>query len=96
MASPNFTHVYAALLAVVNTKLPEIVSVVIKRVVSQFQKAFKRNNKLVCMATTKMLAHLINQQVVNDFVGIQLVYLLLERPTEDSVEIASEFIKEAG
>lgn len=24
MASPNFTHVYAALVAVINTKLPEI------------------------------------------------------------------------
>ncbi len=96
MASPNFTHVYAALLAVVNTKLPEIVSVVIRRVVSQFQKAFKRNNKLVCMATTRMLAHLINQQVLNDFVGIQLLYVLLERPTEDSVEIACEFMKQAG
>ena len=36
MASPNFTHVYAALLAVVNTKLPEIVNLVIRRVILQF------------------------------------------------------------
>lgn len=61
MASPNFTHVYAALIAVLNTRLPDIVSLLIKRVCLQFQKAFKRNNKIVCMATTKMLAHLINQ-----------------------------------
>ena len=46
MASPNFTHVYAALIAVINTKLPEICSLIIRRVILQFQKAFKRNNKV--------------------------------------------------
>jgi pre-mRNA-splicing factor CWC22 len=33
MAAPNFTHVYAALVAVINTKLPEIVNLIINRVV---------------------------------------------------------------
>ena len=33
MASPNFTMVYAALISVINTKLPEIVNLIIKRVV---------------------------------------------------------------
>lgn len=60
MASPNFTHVYTALISVINTKLPEIVQLLINRVVLQFQRAFKRNIKIVCMATTKMIAHLIN------------------------------------
>ena len=33
MASPTFTHVYAALLAAVNTKLPDVVRLVINRVI---------------------------------------------------------------
>lgn len=33
MASPNFTHVYCGLLSVINTKLPEIVNLVIRRVI---------------------------------------------------------------
>ena len=66
MASPSFTHVYAALIAVLNTKLPEVVELIIHRVLMQFHKAYKRNNKIVCMATTKMIAHLVNQQVVNE------------------------------
>ena len=41
MASPNFTYVYAALIAVLNTRLPEIVALLIKRVAFQFQKAYK-------------------------------------------------------
>lgn len=40
MASPNFSHVYAALISVINTKLPEIGNLIIKRVMIQFKRAF--------------------------------------------------------
>lgn len=96
MSSPTFTHVYTALIAVINTKLPEIVKLIIHRVLIQFQMAFKRNNKIVCMAVTKMIAHLINQQVVHELLALELLALLLETPTEDSVEIASDFMIECG
>jgi len=96
MASPNFTHVYAALIAVINTKLPDIADLIIRRVILQFQKAYSRNNKIVCMATTRMLAHLINQKVLSDFAGLQMLALMLENPTEDSVEIACDFMVEVG
>ena len=96
MASPGFTHVYAALIAVINTKLPDIVRLIINRVVIQFQRSFKRNNKIVCMATTKMMAHLVNQQVIHELLALELLTLLLENPTEDSVEIAADFMIECG
>lgn len=64
-ASPNFTPVYAALVAVVNTKMPEIGELLIKRLIIQFRKAFTRNAKPICLATTTFLAHLVNQQVIN-------------------------------
>ena len=32
LASPGFTHIYAALVAVVNTKLPEVGELLLKRV----------------------------------------------------------------
>lgn len=96
MASPNFTHVYAALIAVINTKLPEIVHLIIRRVLLQFQRSYHRNNKLVCMATTKMIAHLINQRVLSEYVGLQMVMVMLETPTTDSVEIACDFMTEVG
>ena len=60
MASPTFTHVYAGLLAAVNTKLPDVVRLVINRVIDQFKKAYRRNNKLLCKASVQMLAHLVN------------------------------------
>lgn len=48
------------------------------------------------MATTKMVAHLINQKVVNDYAGLELLLLLLESPTEDSVDLACDFMTECG
>ena len=96
MASPNFTHVYAALIAVINTKLPAIVKLLIERVLIQFQRAFKRNNKIVCMATTRMLAHLVNQHVVHELLALEMLTLFLTNPTEDSVEIAADFMIECG
>ena len=96
MASPTFTHVYAALLAAVNTKLPEIAKLVINRVISQFRKAFKRNNKLMCKSSIFMIAHLVNQQVINELLALQILVLFLENPTGDSVELAVDFMIECG
>ena len=96
MASPNFTHVYAALIAVLNTKLPAVVKLLVERVLVTFQRAFKRNNKIVCMAATKMIAHLVNQQVVHELLALEMLTLFLSSPTEDSVEIAADFMKECG
>lgn len=36
MASPNFSHVYSALIAVINTKLPDLVRLIINRYIVQF------------------------------------------------------------
>ncbi len=48
------------------------------------------------MATTKMIAHLVNQQVVHELIALELLTLLLETPTEDSVEIDADFMIECG
>lgn len=33
MAAPSFSHIYCALIAVINTKLPEIINLLIRRVI---------------------------------------------------------------
>ena len=45
-ASPTFTHVYAALVAIVNTKFPQVGELIIKRVIVNFKKGFRRNDKV--------------------------------------------------
>ena len=96
MASPTFTQVYAALLAAVNTKLPDVVRLVIHRVVSSFKKAYRRNSKLQCKAACQMIAHLVNQQVVHELLALQVLALFLEHASEDSIEMAADFMVQCG
>jgi len=42
------------------------------------------------------MAHLVNQQVANETLALEILYLYLENPTDDSVEMACEFLTECG
>lgn len=95
-ASLPFTPIYAAMAAIVNTKLPQVGELLIKRLIMQFRKGFRRNDKAVCISSTTFLAHLINQQVQHEDLAGQILVLLLHKPTDDSVEIAVGFCREVG
>uniref|UniRef100_A0A3Q7FSF4 MI domain-containing protein n=1 Tax=Solanum lycopersicum TaxID=4081 RepID=A0A3Q7FSF4_SOLLC len=94
--SPIFTDVFAALVAVINTKFPQIGELLCKRMILQLQRAYKNNNKPQMLATVKFIAHLVNQQVVDELIALELVTLLLDKPTDDSVDVAVDFVKECG
>ncbi|KAK1930301.1 Pre-mRNA-splicing factor CWC22 [Phytophthora citrophthora] len=96
LASPGFTHIYAALVAVINTKMPENGELLVKRVVYRFRRAFKRGDKVVAIALVRFIAHLVNQQVVHELLALEVLTLLLANPTDDSVEVAVNFTKECG
>ncbi|CAH8823443.1 unnamed protein product [Trichobilharzia szidati] len=95
-ASPTFTHVFSALVAVVNSKFPKIGELVLKRLINEFRKAFRRNQKDRCLSTARFLAHLVNQKVVHELIILELLTLLLEQTTDDSVEVAVSVLKECG
>jgi len=96
LSSPEFTNVYTALVAIVNSKMPEIGELLLSRVIMQFRRAYRRNDKILCLSATKFIAHLVNQQVGHEILSLQLITLLLEKPTNDSVEVAISFVKECG
>ena len=124
-ASPTFTHVYAGLVAIMNTKFPQTGELIAKRLLVRFRKGFRRNDKVridrwidslinererervvhsfpppplqdMCNAAVKFVAHLVNQQVLHELVALELLTLLLEDPTDDSVEVAIGFLKVGG
>lgn len=96
MAHHAYTHVYAALVSIINTKMPELGELLLTRVVLQFRRAYRRNDKPVCKAMVTFMAHLVNQQVAHEILALQLLTVLLEKPTDDSVELSIEFIKQVG
>ncbi|OQR92959.1 nucampholin [Thraustotheca clavata] len=96
LASPGFTHIYAALVAVINTKMPENGELLLKRVIHRFRRALKRGDKVVAIALVRFIAHLVNQQVVQELLALEVLTFLLTSPTDDSVEVAVNFTKECG
>ena len=94
--SPTFTNVYASLMAVVNMKFPQIGELLLKRLISQFKTSYKQNKKEQCLSTCKFIAHLINQNVAHEILALQVLTLLLENPTNHSVEVGMGLLKEVG
>ncbi|CAH1133398.1 unnamed protein product [Ceutorhynchus assimilis] len=95
-ASPTFTNVYAALVAVINSKFPNIGELLLKRLVLQFKRGFKQNNKTICISASTFIAHLVNQSVAHEILALEILTLLIETPTDDSVEVSIAFLKECG
>ena len=95
-ASPTFTNVYAALVAIINSKFPNIGELILTRLILQFRRGYRRNDKQICLSSTQFIAHLINQQVAHELLALDILTLLLENATNDSVEVAIGFLKESG
>ena len=95
-ASLPFTPIYGAMVAIVNTKLPQVGDLLVRRLIIQFRKSFRRNDKAVCLSSTMFLSHLVNTQVVHEALIAQILLLLLNKPSDDSVEIAVGIMKEVG
>ncbi|KAG8242293.1 pre-mRNA-splicing factor cwc22 [Homalodisca vitripennis] len=95
-ASPTFTNVYAAFIAALNAKFPKLGELLLKRLVVQFRRGFKRNDKTICITAATFIAHLVNQEVAHEILALEILTLLIETPTDDSVEVAIAFLKECG
>lgn len=95
-SSLPFTPIFAAMAAIVNTKLPQVGELLVKRLVSQFKKAYRRNDKTVLKSATTFIAQLCNQQVIHELMAAHMLQLLLSKPTDDSVEIAVDLMREIG
>ena len=50
----------------------------------------------MCISSLKMIAHLTNQQVIHEIIALQILALFLENPTEDSIDMATDFLLECG
>ena len=97
VSSPRYCSVYAALVAVINTKLPEVGELVVKRSILAFRRHYRRKEKASCLAMALFLGHLFHQGVVHELLILQLLSLLLDGdPTDDSVEVAIQLMTLVG
>ncbi|CAA7014853.1 unnamed protein product [Microthlaspi erraticum] len=96
MASPVFSDVIAALIAVVNSRFPSVGDLLLRRLVLQIRRAYERNDKPLFLAVVRFLAHLVNQRVAGETIALELLHMLLGEPTEDALEVAVAFVTECG
>jgi pre-mRNA-splicing factor CWC22 len=97
MTSPTFAPVYASLVAVINTKLPEIGELILIRSILTFRRSYARQDRGVTMSITNFLGCLFNQGLCHELLCLQLLTILLEGdPTDDSVDVAIQFTKVVG
>ncbi|KAK1939739.1 MIF4G/MA3 domains containing protein [Babesia divergens] len=96
MASPGFTDIYVSFLSVLNSKLPEIGNLVLRRIILQFRRAFRKNDRILCQTVAKSLAHLVNYRIAHEVLALQFLAILLENPTDDSVSVAVGFLEDVG
>ena len=68
----------------------------LKRLIINFKRGYKRNDKTRCVSSTRFIGHLVNQQVAHEVLALEILTLLLEAPTDDSVEVGISFLKECG
>uniref|UniRef100_A0A915DQF7 MI domain-containing protein n=1 Tax=Ditylenchus dipsaci TaxID=166011 RepID=A0A915DQF7_9BILA len=94
--SPSFSNVFAAVVAIINTKFPNVGELVLRRLVIQFKQSFRRNDKITCINVSKFIAHLANQRVAHEVIVLEMLVLLMQTPTDDSIEITAIILKESG
>jgi len=59
-------------------QFPSIGELLLNRLVIQFRRGFKRNDKTICISAATFIAHLVNQRVVSWFCWFSLWHELLE------------------
>jgi len=94
--SPSFSHVFSALVAIINSKFPNIGELILRRLVIQFKRSFRRNDKPTCVTVSKFIAHLVNQRVAHEILVLEMLVLLMQNPTDDSIEVTVTLLKECG
>ena len=68
----------------------------LKRLVLRFKQGFRRNNKNHCITSATFIAHLVNQGVAHEILILEILTLLTQNSTDDSVEVAIAALKEVG
>ncbi|EKE41835.1 hypothetical protein ENUP19_0009G0011 [Entamoeba nuttalli] len=85
-AEPNFSNIYATLIAVINTKIPAIGELTIHRIIHQFNLTIKREEEDSSLRKLQFIAQLTNQQVCSVTLPLQILIQLMKNPTDENIE----------
>ncbi|KAF1745217.1 hypothetical protein MXB_1005 [Myxobolus squamalis] len=98
--SPIFTHVYSALVSVINTKLPRIGELILRRLIVNFRRAYERNDKVLndvyfqttCVTVFERLRNILHDSMVDTRVEymIEVVFAVRKDKYKDYEIVVKE------
>lgn len=94
LASPALSPVFACLIAVIGSRLPQVAELLVARLIGQLKAAYENQDRVLCFATARFIAHLFNQQVVTDLLLLEFLLTCTSSPSDGSVELAVVTLKE--
>ena len=95
-ANPEMTPVFAALVACVNAKMPEVGELVVRRLVLQYKRIYRRKDHSGLATVAEFLAELCVQRVQHELLLLKILASLLctpTTPTADDIDIATAVFK---
>lgn len=96
LASSQFSDVYAALVSVINTRVPEVTELLVCRLIIQLKDGYATRERLPCAASIHFLAQLFNQQLIDELPLLEFVSACLLDPSDGSAELAVIVVRECG
>ncbi|KAJ1614926.1 NIC+MI domains containing protein [Cryptosporidium canis] len=96
LCSQTYTDIICCLSAIINCSIPDFGSLLLRRLVNQFRRSYSNGDKFVCKSTLIFMAQLVNHKVVHELTALQVCLFLIEKFTDDSIEVCISFIRECG
>lgn len=94
--SPRSSGVYAALVATINSRFPEVGHLLVKRAALQFKAAHDSNHRRRMQTASAFLAQLVNRRVAYEYLAVTVLMHLFVDPTSENIEIAVRFCSQCG
>jgi len=96
LASIHFSSIYAALVSVVNTRIPEVGELLVHRLIAQLRKGYADREKVLCSASLRLLSHLFIHQIIDELPLLEFLSTCLVDPSDGSIELVVLVIQECG
>ncbi|KAI5960112.1 CWC22 [Candida pseudojiufengensis] len=96
LQKPKETYLYSALISKINSHIPKIGKLIINRLVLQFKSGYITNNYKLCLSSVTFIGYLTLNEVVSHVLVLQIIQLLLEKPTNSSINLSIELLKITG
>lgn len=96
LASPALSPVFAALVAIIGSRMPFFAELLVRRLVAQLKAAYTNQDRVLCFATARFIAQLFNQQVVSELLLLEFLSTCMLDPSDGSVELAVVTLSECA